>query len=694
MEDYSEELEPQEEIEEEFNGEEEAFFLDKMLAFLDSDNIAEILDDTQLNNLGANVIDETKIDEDSRKEWIERTDRAMDMAMQIIETKSTPWPNASNIKFPLISEAAIQFNAHAYPAIVGDNGVVKTKTVGDDPDGQKGQRAERVREHMNYQLTEEMEEWEPELDRQLIVLPIVGCDFKKTYYCDELGRNVSARVSAKDVIVNHGAKSLETAPRVSMRFTLYPYEVEEKKRAGVYLDKPLQDSGDEASDSTDEQAPMKFIEQQRREDLDGDGYQEPYTVTVHEDSGIVVRIEPAFNSKDVKLKMDGATATLDQVIANYTNDAGLPEDVKVQSIKPEMLYTKYSFIPNPDGGFYDIGLGYLMEHIGGSIDTILNQLIDAGTLQNRGGGFIGRGAKLKRGSTKFRIGEYVPVEVNGRTLRENLVPAPVAGPSQTLFALLGTLIDAAKGLSSVNNAMTGDLQANVQPTTLITLVEQGQRVFNAVYKRIHRSLKEELKKLYILNSEHLTQEAYQNVTDVQSAVKSDYAEYDCDVVPMSDPTAVTDAQKLARAQFLMQFRGDPQINQQEILQRVFTAARIHDLETLIVPPQGQDMAMLAEMARMELQKAKLDNETKKANASMITAITNGVKSLEQAESENAGRQIDMYKRQLTEFINTMRIENEREINPGGMGGMEQPPSNQGIQEVPPAIIGGSQGSMV
>ena len=481
----------------------------KLLGWIKSKNIAEDLDKELLTKIGVRVVREYDIDETSRSDWKTKTEQAMDLAMQVAKEKQYPWPKAANVIYPLMTTAAIQFAARAYPAIVANRSVVKGVVVGNDdgepainpqtgqpatqpgPDGQpqpvwqvqpgeKQNRADGIGEHMSWQLLDEQSEWEPETDAMLHILPIVGCDFRKSYFDPGKGRNSSLRVPAMHLCINYHAKSLETAPRVTEEIKYYPIEIEEQQRAGLFLE-PEQPYGmaDDAQNG-DEDAPHVFLEQHRWWDLDEDGYPEPYIVTVHKRSQKVVRIVARYDADGIQF-------------SQLTH--------KIVKIDPVQYYTKYDFLPNPDGGIYGVGFGQLLRPLNEAVNTTLNQLLDAGTLANTGGGFIGKGLSMNAGAIRFVMGEYKVVNVTGGTLRENIVPMQFPGPSPVLFQLLGMLIDAGREVAAVKDVLTGDAQgkASMSPTTTLALIEQGLKVFTAIYKRIHRSLKAELNKLYRLN---------------------------------------------------------------------------------------------------------------------------------------------------------------------------------------------------
>jgi chaperonin GroES len=614
---------------------------------IDSPNIAAEgwLEDDELGRIGERVKREYDIDVQSRADWKKRSEAGMKLAMQVAEDKTFPWPKAANVKFPLVTTAAIQFAARAYPAIVPGTSVVRGKVIGQDKDGSKRDRAARIGEHMSYQLTEEMEEWEEDTDRLLHVLPIVGTVFRKTWFDRVMGRNRSEMVPADKLVVNYWAKSFATVPRYTHEIELYPYEVQERVRSGIFRDVDLGPSQgtEKQPQANDDDAPHCFLEQYRRLDLDDDGYAEPYIVTLHKDTCKVVRI-----------------------VANYDEDSVEVDEPsgQVNRIASVDYCTKYGFIPAPDGSFYDVGFASLLNPLNESVNTVINQLLDAGTLANAGGGFIGSGLRMGSGPITRKPGKWQPVNASGTTVRDNIVPHIDKEPSAVLFNLLGLLIEAGKDISSVKDTMLGDQQgANQTATTTLALVEQGQKVFSAIYKRIHRSLKSELKKLYRLNRIYMPPEAYFNVLDEPRAIaQKDYAGDDIDVVPVSDPTMVSDMQKLARAEFLMQFREDPAMDRMEITQRILEAASIDRVDEVMAKEQP---GPTPEMIQAQTESKRVDSEIieRAANVRLIEAqiakaIADALKSVAQAEAAEAGPQLDIYKAEINALLGMAKAEQQ------------------------------------
>jgi chaperonin GroES len=583
-------------------------------------NLADYLADTVLSGIGQKVTRDVEIDEESRSDWLVRYRKWLDMAMQVREVKNFPWPKASNVKFPLLTVASIQFQARAYPAIVDGSNLVKGRVLGPDPDGMKRKRADRIGAHMTWQMLYRMPDWEEETDRLLLQLPITGCVFRKAYYDSIVNINCAQMVSGEDFIINYWATSLEKAPRYTHRLKFYPHEVKEKIAAGLWREVPVQA---DAEDSSDEDAKVEFYEQHRYIDLDDDGYPEPYIVTSTKD-GAVARIVPCFGPDDVRVSVQGQ-------IVKATELQGQTPD-KIVQIDRKQYFTKYSFIPAPDGSFYDIGFGWLLEDISEPLNTAINQMLDAATLQNAGGGFLGSGINIRGGSMPFRIGEWKRVEVvNNAPLRDNIFRLDHPGPSVVLFQLLGMLIEAAKDITSVQDVMTGEGTTNQPATTTLALIEQGHKVMTGIFKRIHRAFGKELRVLFALNRDYLDEEEYFQLNDdaqSQRIEREDYNDKDLDVVPVSDPGLVTDMQKMARSEAEWQsFNGDPLVNQVELRRRRMEVLGTSDPDTMLkVPPPAPDPKVLLEAAKEA--RGKMETQSK-----MVTAYANAADMLSDAASK-------------------------------------------------------------
>lgn len=630
-------------------------------------NIAEEIDESKRSEIAMRVTRETEIDENSRDTWMSKSKDAMKLAMQVADGKTNPWPGASNVIFPLLTEASNQFAARAYGAIVIGKNVVRGTVHGEDegvpavdpatneplagPDGEpqwqvppntKQDRADKIGEHMSWQLLEEQKEWEEETDRLLHILPVVGCHFRKTYYDPVEGRNMSVGVTAEHCIINYWAKSLDTAPRITEKLRLYPYEIQEHRRSGYFVD---QDYGNSTEMTDDDDAPVDFLEQHRRLDLDEDGYAEPYIVTVAVDSLKVARIVARYDADGVKFDRLGQ---------------------RLVKIEPVQYYTKFDFLPNREGGIYGEGLGQLLLPINAAVNTVLNQLLDAGHLANTQGGFIGKGLSMHSGAIRFKPGEWKVVNTPGAAVRDAIVPLQFKEPSSVLFNLLGTLIEAGKQISSVKDVLTGELKAQtISPTVFLAVVEQGLKVFTATWKRIHRSLKQEYDKLYRLNSLYLEENAsYQIGRQWRQIQREDYRK-GSGIEPVSDPNMVADVQRIARSEFLMQFKDDPMFDGRELRRRGLEAAQIEKVDELLPDKSNEpDPALLAQIAELELRNVEVKAKAMNQLADMWKKLAEADEIIEAPFREWLRDQIAITQQQVEAL-------NGGGSGPGGAGGNQQ-----------------------
>ncbi len=654
----------------------EAADVNAILANIDNPNIAEGLDPSDLAAIGAKVCEEYELDETSRKSegWTDRCDAAMKTALLTQEAKSYPWPNASNVKYPLVITAAIQFNARAYPAIVDGPDIVKGSVKG-QLTAEKTARAQRVGAHMSYQLLEEMDGWEEDTDRLLIQLPVVGCAFRKSWFDPLKGYNCSVLVSARDFVVDYMTKDLDACPRATHVLTFYPHEVMAKMRSGLWLETDL-----DRPEGNDDHAPHTFLEQHRLWDLDDDDYPEPYIVTVHKETQRVVRIVARYDQEGVQLDQQG----------------------RVISIKPLRCFTKYGFIPAPDGSFYDLGFGTLLGPLGDTVNSTINQLMDAGHLSNVQGGFIGDGVSIKSGNLSFKPGEWKKVPATGQSLRDSIVPLPVRDPSQVLFNLMTFLIEAAKDVTATQDILGGDAGKGTLPVgTVSALIEQGLKTFTAIVKRLHRALKKELAILYRLNGRYLNPQVYFTFQDKEGVVaQADYTAGDLDVVPVSDPNMATDMQRMAQAQFVMQFMGAPGMNPQAIIKRSLDAARVQNAEELFAEgPPPADPAIAQKDRELDIRQREVEIKDNTAAANMQEmeariALTVAQAMQTQTETMLAGPQFQLAVAQALQQARaelTSGTDQEAPdgppVRPEDIRGMDQQPPDQGVPAIPegPAI---------
>lgn len=541
---------------------------------------------TLLEEIGQQVVTEYEVDNDSREEWMRRNEEWMKLATQVVERKTFPWDGAANVKYPLLTTAALQFSARAYPSLVPSFDIVKAKVMGPDEDGSLTDVANTLSTHMSYQILYEMDDWEEEMDTLCFVLPIVGVMFKKTYYSQIEEKNVSEIVHAKDFVVNYYTKSLKKSPRYTHIQRYTANEIVERQNYKMFLeyDEPFEaGTGEDITYSKgkttgteitidDDDTPRVVLEQYRRLDLDEDGYKEPYIVTVDYETGRVLRISANFSSDGVERDEKG----------------------KIQCITASQWFTKFGFIPNPDGGFYDLGFGLLLGGINEAVNTLTNQILDSGTLNNLNAGFLAKGLRLGGKDLKFKAGEWKVVNAVGDDLRKSIMPLPTNQPSAVLFQLLGTLAQAGRELASVADIFTGKMPGqNTPAATTMATIEQGLKVFTSIYKRIYRSMAQEFMKLFELNRLYMSDQTVKFVAETNgggqqnySVSKFDYQGMKVKILPAADPNMVSETQKLMKIQGMQELAQHGTINVQEMTRQALVFQGQENIKELmqVQPP--------------------------------------------------------------------------------------------------------------
>lgn len=519
-----------------------------------SPNLCDRFSAEDLDKIGNHVWEGFDRDKRSRLKWEKRTQAAMDLAMQVQKAKNFPWPNCSNIAFPLITIGALNFHSRAYPALISGVDVVRCRVIGQDLSGNKTKRANRISTHMSWQVLEEDRAWEEQKDRLLINLPIVGTVFTKSYWNAKLGHRVDETVLAQDLVLDYFAKSVESCPRKTHIIPFFRNDIHANIKRKTFRDitgekwygepAPLQNQatvnpqrdnrlGMTPPPEGDETTPYLGLEQHVDLDLDQDGYAEPYIITIEETSKCVLRIVTGFDQEaDVERNKQG-------------------EAIAVRRME---YFTKYSFIPSPDGGIYDVGFGVLLGPLNESVNTTINQLTDAGTMQTTKGGFLGKGAKIRGGVYTMSPFTWARVDSSGDDLRKNLVPHETGEPSTVLFQLLGLLINYVERISGTTDPQVGENPGQNTPAeTMRTMVQEGQRVYSAVFKRVWRSMKEEFRKGFILNGIYMP--TRKSFGEGQMALREDYLGNPDEVAPAADPNITSDQMQIIQAQLLKQAAG-------------------------------------------------------------------------------------------------------------------------------------------
>lgn len=580
-----------------------------------SENIVELIkskDSTGqlLSKIGELVVEGYTVDEDSRSEWRDNIKEVMELIkVDVNERKTTPWDGASNIKYPLIKEAAIDYASRTLPEIIQNDRIVKSAVVGSDPDGQKHYSAVNVEKYMTYQLLRDDTDWEDGLDKLLQILPVLGTVFKKTYYNKLDKRNCSELCVPDKIAVNYNTQTLETARRITHVLVMYENDIVERQRMGIYdeditiesLTKGVNTESlsgkTNTEDARDCDAPLTVLEQHFWYDLDGDGYKEPYIAIVHLESRQVLRIVNRF--KDV--------------IRN--------KDKKIMKILPIQYFTDFHFIKSSDGGFYSEGWGSILMPINAAINTLYNQLIDSGRQNNLQSGFLSRALRLKNGDASFKPGEWKILESSlGTDLSKMIYPLPTKEPSRTLYQLLVSLIQAGKDLAQSNGAVQGsETPQNVSNGVMNTLVDQGTKVYSAINKRVIRSLTKEFQKLYELNAVYVNQKHYREVLDDENAdYKTDFNLKNCNIYPVADPLVSSTNQRLMKAQIVNSFRtADPRAID------IYTARSIQLDESEIknILPQPDPNAPPPPEAQLIMSETQLNQARTQLTAMQAMAMT-------------------------------------------------------------------------
>lgn len=635
-----------------------------------SSNLVDRFDEHDLDTLGAMVKQDFDSDRVSRMEWEERMQLAMRLALQVTEKKTFPWPEASNVKFPLLTIAALQYQSRAYPALVNGGQPVAARPLqkmpkmtmptmppaqpGQPPDPQAQQamqqaqqqaqqvkakfdaltqRANEIADHMSYQILEEDETWEENHDKMLLTQAIMGCAFKKTYFDPILCHNVSEMVSPKDIVVSYYTKDIEHAPRLTHILYKSPNDCYERQARGIFAEfkegspraEPrlrymLEEQTDERQGirpvNSDHDAPYELLEQHRTLDLDGDGYAEPYVVTVRYDTAQVLRIVPRFTRKDVTFLPSG----------------------KLVRINPLTMFTKYPFIPSPDGGFYDLGFGALLGPLNDAIDTALNQMLDTGTLNNAGGGFLGRGFKNKKGEYRFRPGEWKTIDGTGDDIRKSVVPLPMPAPSQSLYQLLTLLIEYGQQIAGSVDILQGKNPGQNTPAeTSRAMVEQGMKVFNGIFKRTHRAFTQELRKLFRLNCVFLDESMpyfAQSAPPESKAAAHLYKDAEVVIRPSADPFYMSDAQRYNQASSLLQASmAAPGYDVYQVHLYYLQALKVPNPDKFLPDPKGPFAVPPPQNPKVQIEQLKQDNVKAKMQLDFKIKLLDLVQGAEKQQAE-------------------------------------------------------------
>lgn len=554
---------------------EDEYDLEEELASLPFDaNLAEILDERTAHKIVADLDDLVRIDDDSRDEWKKQYEDGLVLLGLTYEERTEPFDGASGVTHPILNEAVTQFQAQAYKELLPAGGPVRTTIIGKVTPEREAQ-AERIKTYMNYQITQVMEEFDPDYDQMLYYVGYGGSAFKKVYYDGSLGRATSPYILPKDLIVPYEARDLTTADRITHVIRYSPNDMRRQQLSGFYQDielgKPSLAQTDDIQEKTDK---ITGIEQTS----------ESEQFVVHE---VHCYLDlDGFEDKDENGEETGLA--LPYIVSYDTNSRKLLSirrnwEEGDEEKKRKQYFVHYKFLPGM--GFYGFGLVHVLGNLSRSSTSVLRQLIDAGTLSNLPAGFKTRGLRIED-QTPIQPGEWRDVDAPGGDLQQSLLPLPYKEPSATLFQLLGFCIGAAEKFIGTTDLGMGESNQELPVGTTIALLERGSRVMSAVHKRLHYAQMQELKLLARVLSESLPPEYPYEVSGGDASIKAEDFDAKIDVIPVSDPNIFSMTQRIALAQQELQLAQQaPQMhNLYEAYRRMYLALGVTDVDLLLPPP--------------------------------------------------------------------------------------------------------------
>ena len=541
------------------------------------ENLAEMIDERELYTIATELVSNYQDDLDSRDDWFHTYTEGLDLLGINAESRSQPFIGASGVHHPILAEAVTQFQAQAYKELLPAGGPVDTEVLGVTDDA-KLEKANRVKNFMNYQITYKMEEYDPEMDQLLFYLPLSGSAFKKVYYDPAVGRAVARFVKAEDLVVPYYAVDLLTSPRITHVIHMTENELRKLQISGFYRDVEMS-SPESGTDTTEVDAKIDELQGLSRTindeeytllemhvDLDIEGYQDtdangeetgiglPYIVTICKDNNEILAIRPNYSEND-------------------------PMKKKIE------YFTHYKFLPGL--GFYGFGLIHMMGGLTKSVTAILRQLIDAGTLSNLPAGFKSRGLNIQRNDDPLQPGEWRDVDAPGGKLQDSFLPLPYKEPSGTLTTLLGALVDSGKRFAATVEDPTGDGNSEAPVGTTVALLEKGQKVMSAIHKRLHYAQRCEFKILKRVFGEFLPPEYPYQVQGASENVFREDFDNSVDVIPVSDPNIFSMTQRITLAQTQLQMaQAAPELHDlREAYRKMYLALNIKDIDSILPPEE-------------------------------------------------------------------------------------------------------------
>ena len=535
-------------------------------------NLAETLDSSDLSTLASELLDAYDSDKDSRKDWLETFTKGLDLLGIKTTEREEPFPGATGVHHPLLAEAATQFQAQSYKELLPPGGPVKTRAMGAETPEIMAQ-SQRVKEFMNYEITEVMKEYDPEMDSLLFYLPLAGSAFKKVYYDNLLGRATSRLVKAEDLVVAYETTDLETSPRFTHAMTLTGNDLKKLQMNGTYRETEIGEADadldyNEAKEKIDELQGLSpsmtdydeysVLEMHVNLELseeDDYGFAVPYVVTILEEKSEILSIRRNWSQED-------------------------------ELFNKKEYFVHYKFLPGL--GFYGFGLIHMIGGLTKSATSILRQLVDAGTLSNLPAGFKARGMRVQGEDEPLRPGEFRDVDVPGGVIRDALMPLPYKEPSNVLSTLLGTIIDSGRRFASIADMNVGDIGSQQLPVgTTVAMLERGTKVMSAIHKRMHYAQKKEFRLLAGIFSKSLPPVYPYDVPGASREVKSTDFDDRVDILPVSDPNIFSMAQRVMLAQQELEMaRAAPELHDlREAYKRMYEALEVKNIDGILPPKE-------------------------------------------------------------------------------------------------------------
>ncbi len=741
--------------------------LKDLIGFIDEVNIAEILEDHELIAIADQVKTDFEADQDSMEEWTKLTEHGLCLVTPATTYTDEPWEMAANFKSPILQTEAYRFGERASTELLRPKDLVKaeiigpvsgqqlpTPTEGISPEqgGQetdKEARGERISSYMSYQLNHEIPEWRDQQRSLLYRLPNMGTVWKKTYFDPLKEHVVSDLIQYPAFAIDQSTITLDDLSCFTHIIEKKKNDVESMQRLGLWLDidLPFINENDDDDKSESHDSLNNFLEQQTFYDLDGDGYEEPYIITVHQASNKVVSVVARFKLSDIMVTDGDNAVRVDKLYGQLFDEDGIVEDddgkakmglrenrgqdeegnpvyktvsgsrYEIVKIQAERNLTAYRFMPSADGSFLGVGYYQLLTALVEAINTITNQLINAGTLANQQSGYLAKGMRMKLGNDRFKPGELKSTNVPPQDLMNGILYHQFKEPSSVLLQMGQEIRSIIKEIVSSAD-LSEILSTNTAASTVLMMIEEAQSSTTSLMAEQARSMSKEFQIIYALNAVYIDPRQYQDVLDDPAAnYEADFSEGGFDILPTANPEMASKSQRIQQGQILnenfdrlVQAGADASAIERRFLESLgidnideilpppteeFMAAQTKAQEATAQTQQEQAKLLSAQSAALEanaqemlvnaeVKRAKLPEEVEKLRSETV-------KNLEQAESEEAVNQINLYTSQLKQIDGIQKLiatlGEARNANPQSpaIGGPEASPPIPGNANLQRAI---------